>query len=164
MHAVDKTLIRKQGIIGDKSFNQSIGVRQGSCLSWPLFNLHIDETVRAADDWIGDLRTILLMDDMAVIATSRDAMSCRLDLLKKASDNLGMKIHPSKSKYLTVGVEDEEPLRIDEVTITQCRHYVYLGRCIFNGPIAEQVKMQIKGKKSYILKFVSTAMVNSLDH
>ena len=46
VHALAK-FVNGKGVIGENTFNQSIGVRLDSCMSCPLFTLYIDVTVNA---------------------------------------------------------------------------------------------------------------------
>ena len=160
LHAVASTLRGTTGTIGNNSFQQCIGVRQGSCMSCPLFTFYIDKTINTVnlapdDDWLGSLHTLLLMDDTAVIATSRENMAAKLNLLKQASDDIGMIIHPSKSKFITVNATQNEPFILDEVVIEHTDIYVYLGTPISNEPVAQQVSRHLHMKNPHVLKFSS---------
>ena len=57
-------------------FEATSGVRQGGCTSCPLFTFFIDCTIEAlstsgADGWLGDIHTLLLMDDTVLFDTNR---------------------------------------------------------------------------------------------
>lgn len=160
LRAIATSLSGTQGTIGVHKFHQSIGVRQGSCLSCPLFTFYIDETVRAMrpipnDDWLGDLHILLLMDDTAIFATSRRSLSDKLKRIKDSADQIGMTLHPSKSRYLSVNANNHDPFIVDDVVIEHCEEYIYLGTPINNESIADQVKRHIKWKNSHLLKFSS---------
>ncbi len=64
------------GTIGSESFSASAGVRQGASTSCPLFTFFIQSTIDAIatsgpDGGLGNLHTLLLMDDTVILATSR---------------------------------------------------------------------------------------------
>ena len=73
--AISAALVGSMGLIGNRFFDTSAGVRQGASSSCPLFVFFIDATVEAVnsygpDGWLGVLHTLLLMDDTVVFATS----------------------------------------------------------------------------------------------
>ena len=89
------------GTIGSEQFSTSAGVRQGASTSCPLFTFFIDPTVDAVasdgpDGWLGDLHSLLLMDDTVIFATSHKRLDKKLRRLKQCTDDLGMVMHPSK--------------------------------------------------------------------
>ena len=90
------------GVIGDKTFKATSGVKQGGCTSCPLFTFYIDSTVDALHDmgpdgWLKCLHMVLFMDDTAVFATSSEKLAQKLRKLKEKTDEIGMTIHPQKS-------------------------------------------------------------------
>ena len=103
LNALRSSYQNTSGRIGTCNFTATAGVRQGACSSCPLFTFLVDSVIEAIqqvgeDDWLGDLHTQMLMDDTAIIATTRDMMKKKLDLLKESTDIIGMKIHPAKSQ------------------------------------------------------------------
>ena len=54
------------------------------------------------DSWLDKNHLLLLMDDTVIMATSRERLIHKLNLLKEATDLLKMGIHPSKSQFTTV--------------------------------------------------------------
>jgi hypothetical protein len=149
----------------DINFKQTIGVRQGGSLSCPLFTFYIDETINSinrapADDWLQNCHCLLLMDNTALLATSRRSMLNKLQLLKSATDDLVMTMHPSKSRFLVINTADDEPFTVDEVSITRAEEYIYLGTPITNENTALQVKRHIKMKTGHVFKFSSFVTKN----
>ena len=71
-------------------FPSSSGVRQGGATSCSLFALVIDYTIEkmreiADDGWLMALHMLLLMDDTAVLATTRERMQFKLHVLQSAA-------------------------------------------------------------------------------
>ena len=75
----------------------------------------------------------------------------QLGLLMEASDAIKMKLHPSKSKFLTVNTKE----------ITYCDQYIYLGSPISNDTIQRQVENHSTSKACHVWKFESFLSKNS---
>ena len=145
--------------IGEVVFQTSVGVRQGACTSSQLFTAFIDPTIDAVhsfgpDSWLGDMHLLLLMDDTVVFASSREAMTSKLNLLKNCTENIGMRINAGKSKFICVN-GDTHPFTIDDMYIEHTRSYVYLGTPISSETIAKQVKQHLQQKMPHMFKFIS---------
>ena len=148
------------GVIGDKTFIATSGVKQGGCTSCPLFTFYIDSTVDALHDmgpdgWLKHLHMVLFMDDTAVFATSREKLAQKLRKLKEKTDEIGMTIHPRKSRYINVNCAEKAALKIDEFAISHTDEYVYLGTPISNTPVSQQVKSHLRMKSPHTMKFSS---------
>ena len=146
--------------IGSSSFTATAGVRQGASTSCPLFIFFLEPTIDAVcqlgpDDWLGNLHTLLLMDDTVLLATSRQQMSIKLATLKRTADAIGMTINESKSQFICINSDNKEPFIADEVTIRNTDSYTYLGTPISSKCLKEQVKDHIRGKTRHALKFAS---------
>ena len=154
------------GYIGTQKFETSSGVRQGGGTSCSTFVCHIDPTINTVsetgpDSWLENLHILLYMDDTVIFATSREKMIEKLNKLKIEADEIGMKIHPTKSKYQCVNTEDRTPIVLQNITIRHTESYVYLGATISNNPISVQVKTHISQKQAHIMKFYSFLSKNS---
>ena len=166
LNALGKTLQTTKSRIGGEEFTSSIGVRQGGATSTSLFTFYIDPTIQALkqigpDDFLGDLHSILLMDDTVVLATSRTMMKKKLEVLAQSAQSIGMEIHPNKSKYMVCNKFDIEPFVLGNVEIAHTNSYVYLGTPISVGTIDSQIELHVKGKQSHIRKFTSFLTKNS---
>ena len=91
----------------------------------PLFVFFHDATVEAVnsfgpDGWLDTLHILLLMDDTVIFATSKERLEAKLKLLKQSADQLGMVIHPTKSKFLCINATDKfkSPIIRDQVVIS----------------------------------------------
>jgi hypothetical protein len=160
LSAVGKGLMDNFGVIGDAQFKYSNGVKQGSSTSCSLFTFYLDQTVRAVsthmpDGFLKDNHILLLMDDTVLLATSRTAMMQKLRLLHASASNIGMLIHPGKSRYLVVNSDDREPFMDEDIQIKHCSQYMYLGALISTGNTVTQVEKHLKFKQGNIYTYQS---------
>jgi len=164
--ALQRSLIDASGVVGQATFTTTAGVKQGGGTSCPLFTFFIDATVRelrqyGSDGWIEDLSSLLFMDDTAIIATSRQALEQKLQILKQCTDNLGMVIHPKKSQYMTVNNDSREPILLDNVCISKTTEYNYLGCLIQDAKVTDIVKAEIDRRWKHVWKYMSFLRVNA---
>ena len=164
--AIAASLVNCSGLIGGKIFETSAGVRQGASTSCPLFTFFIDATITAVcalgpDGWLENLHILLLMDDTVIFATSRASLLAKLRVLKQKADELGMEIHPTKSKFMSTDSSDTSPIVIDSVIMSHTNTYVYLGAVISMENIADQVKLHFKEKYYQVLKFYAFLYKNN---
>ena len=101
------------------------------------------------------------MNDTVILATSREAMTKKLELLYRAAKGIDMAIHPTKSQFMTVNVADHIPFEIENVKISYTSTYTYLGSIIEDAPIRDQVKTHIDSKRGHIRKFSSFLRKNA---
>ena len=164
--AIAASLVNCSGLIGGQIFETSAGVRQGASTSCPLFTFFIDATITAVcalgpDGWLENLHILLLMDDTVIFATSRSSLIAKLRVLKRKADELGMEIHPTKSKFMSTDTSDVSPIVIDSVIMSHTITYIYLGAVISMDNIAEQVKLHFKEKYYQVLKFYAFLYKNN---
>ena len=119
-------MVQSVGVIGNEQFEATSGVKQGGCTSCSIFTFYIDETVRAVkqygqDGWLNDLHLLLFMDDTVVFATSKIALQQKLVALKQCADKLGMIIHPTKTKYISVNSDEAAPVDVDDIRVEKNR-------------------------------------------
>ena len=79
----------------------------------------------------------------------------RTYLLKTQADELEMKFHPTKCEYIAVNSNDDEPFKIDNVTIHKSTSYTYLGALLSDDSCAQQVKNQMELKQKQLRKLCS---------
>lgn len=84
----------------------SIGVRQGAPTSCLLFILYIENEI-GHDDFLGDLHALLLMDDTAIVATTREMCERKLDVLRYCNSS-GMVINEKKTKFFVINGNEED--------------------------------------------------------
>ena len=91
-------------------------------------------------------------------------MMAKLTLLYQSATELDMKIHPDKSRFLTVNAIDNTPFHIGDVVISHTESYCYLGSLIFVSHMTKQVNEHVKIKQAHVLKFTSFVHKNSQPH
>jgi hypothetical protein len=101
------------------------------------------------------------MDDTAILATSREALQTKLNLLFQAANDIGMVVHPFKSKFIVSGADNNEPFQIGNFYVERVQEYLYLGTPISPSPISQQVKSHLSKKKSHMRNFSSFLRKNS---
>ena len=69
-------------------------------------------------------------------------------------------MHPVKSKFLTVNVEDRMLMYLDLVKISHTLEYIYLGTPMSNQSITNQARDHIEYKIGSKLKFYSSLNKN----
>ncbi len=80
LQAIGNTLKITSSILGSKQFNATMGVQWGGPTSCSLFTFYINCTIQdlkhfGKDGFLGNLHSLLLMDDSTMLATSRINMS-----------------------------------------------------------------------------------------
>ena len=138
--------MHSMGMVGGETFSTFTGMRQGASSSCPLSTFFIDSTIEAMasfspDGWLGNLHTLLFMDDTVIFATSRGNLHKKLFLLKECTDKLGMVIHPSKSQFMTVNGTDTQPFVLGNMSVAYTNTYTYLGTTISTETITKQVQL-----------------------
>ena len=76
----------------------------------------------------------MLMDDTVLMATSREGLREKLNVLAEWCDRSGMVINEDKTEFMafvTTSVEDRSPIVLKLhhgiVSVTHCKEYKYLG-------------------------------------
>lgn len=124
-----------RNIMKSAIIESSIGVRQGAPTSCLLFTLYIDHMVKmlkneiGADDFLGSLHTMLLMDDAVIVATSREMCERKMNIVLRYCSEYGMLINQKKTKFFVVNGDDrdKQDLRVGEVMVSYAARYLYLG-------------------------------------
>ena len=166
LNAIANTLRHTCSQIGSCFFTSSKGVRQGGPMSCSLFTFYVDGIIKAIKDtgedgWLGPVHCLMQMDDSIILATSRARFIEKLRTSKSISDILNQEMHPVKSRFLTVNVNDKEPIVMDNIVIKHVDIYEYLGTPLSNSSISEQASNHISMKNGCKLKFFSFLNKNS---
>ncbi len=106
-----------------------MGVRQGSSTSCTLFTFYLNCTIKniksyGHDGFLGGLHSLLEMDDTVILATGRQPMCDKLDLLWQSTKPINMRLHPTKSLYTPVNVNDQEPFIVGGSIISYTQEYI----------------------------------------
>ena len=97
--AINKIYSCTKSILKSATITSSIGIRQGAPTSCLLFVIYIDKMVRmikekvGIDGFLGNMHTLLLMDDTVIVSTSRHKMVEKLKVLIEYCNSYGMVIN-----------------------------------------------------------------------
>ena len=160
LSAISETLRETLNVLGTQIIVSKEGIRQGGNTSCSLFTFYINETIRAVkqygyDGYLQDLHSLLLMDDTVLLATNRDAMQEKFQLLVDAAVSLDMVVHPGKSKFLIVNGDDNQPFMYKGVTVEKTSSYTYLGTPILISSVSQQIFAHLAEKQKHVRKFSS---------
>ena len=156
------------GIIGVSIVTCTIGVRQGSPTSCFLFTLYVNPLIRKLkeqcvfDDYLKWLHVLMLMDDTAILATTRKTCVEKVKILLDFCTVSGMKINESKTKFMVInrkGDDRQDILVTDKgqsLRISSCEEYNYLG-CWFtqDGGLSAAIKKHVRDKYKHFVKLIS---------
>lgn len=104
------------------------------------------------------------MDDTVLLATTRETMRKKLDILLQFCDTYGMKINESKTKFFVIcgNQSDRESFELGDFVVEPCEQYVYLGSPFTcDGSVSSSVKAHANTKMAHVNKFVSFLKKNN---
>ncbi len=80
-----------------------------------------------SDGFLQTLHSLLLMDDMVILATSRDMCLRKMNIVMDYCREYGMVLNEKKTKFMVIrGTDrDKEPLIIQNVMIVYSSKYLY---------------------------------------
>ncbi len=124
-----------EGILERTLVTVTLGVRQGSPTSCLLFIIFVNDLIMlmkqgcGSDGVLSWLHVLVLMDDTVVVATTRQNLIKKLNILQKYCKEYGMKINQSKTKYFVVNGNrgETDPMQANELAVELCNSCVYLG-------------------------------------
>ena len=166
LQALGCSLQRTRSVIGLETFDYINGVKQGGPTSGVLFTFYVNCTIESlktfgVDGYLQNWHSLLFMDDTIVLATSRESLMQKLQILLESAKSINMKVHPTKSQYMTIAMEDIEPIQIQDCTLKMTKEYIYLGANISCLPLSEQVANHIRRSQIHLHKFVAFIAKNS---
>lgn len=124
-----------ESIVGCTVITSTVGVRQGLSTSCLLFVIYVDELIKKMKqkcnpetliDW---LHMLVYMDDTVLLATTRDNMLKKFQILCEFCDEYGMTINERKTKFFVINgrAGDADALYVNGLMVDHCDSYVYLG-------------------------------------
>ena len=145
-------------ILGSTIITSTIGVRQGSPTSCYLFIIFVDVLILllkakcSPEPILGWLHCLMLMDDTIILATSREKVIEKVQLLHDYCKENGMKVNAAKTKLMVIngGPVDKIPIIMPEFVIKHCSQYVYLGTIFTADGRADsslQAHLDVKNKE-----------------
>ena len=124
-----------KSLLGMAVITAIVGVRQGSPTSCFLFTIFVNELIvmlimrRADDGFLCWLHSLMLMHDTIILATTRERLQEKLDILHEFCISDGMVINEDKTKFIVIhgNTQDKRPMPLGDQWIKHCQKYVYLG-------------------------------------
>lgn len=153
-----------ESVLGSTLVTVTLGVRQGSPTSCLLFIIFVNDLIMlmkqgcGSDGVLAWLHVLVLMDDTVVVATTRQNLVKKLNILQKYCKEYGMKVNQSKTKYFVVNGNrgETDSIQANELTVEWCDSYVYLGSPFTcDGNVSHSVRLHANSKLPHALKFVS---------
>ena len=149
--------------IGNDLIETSIGLKQGGTTSSSFFIIYLDSLVKKMsyienDGFLEDLHLLLLMDDSVVLATSKETLIKKLEVLNTFVEDFNMKINEEKTKLMVINgtQEDKVNLTFHKYTFSYTNHYVYLGADFCeDGLTSSVIRKHVEKSQKQINKFAS---------
>ena len=158
-----------QFVLGTTVILATLGVKQGSPTSCFLFTLFVDELVKLVKDrsdydgFLQWLHLLVLMDDTALVSTSRQGLIKKLNLLTEWCDRSGMVINEDKTEFMVIAPsspqEDRKPIVVTtvsgQIVVKHCDSYTYLG-AIFtsDGKVASTLMHHVTSRTKAMNKLI----------
>ena len=149
--------------LGSTIITSTIGVRQGSPTSCYLFIIFVDVLILllkskcSPEPILGWLHCLMLMDDTIILATSREKMMAKLQLLDKYCAENGMRVNASKTKLMVINGTplDKIPFVLSNFVVRACTEYVYLGAVFTaDGRTDSSLKAHLESKSKELNKLL----------
>ena len=142
--------------------NSKRGVKQGGSTSGLFFILYMNPLavlLRNAcpdDDYLADLHSLMLMDDTAIVATSREILLKRFDALVEFCEKYEMVINEDKTQFMVINGDEEDRKSFYKggVTVTHTKQYIYLGNPFLeSGDMVASLQSHADLKTKHLNKF-----------
>ena len=153
-----------KNILGTAIVTTLIGVRQGSPTSCLLFIIYVNELIKLIKEtcqpegFLSWLHLLMLMDDTVLLATNRENMIKKVQLLNQFCIKYGMIINEHKTKLMVINgtIVDRQPISCNNLSIKHCDKYIYLGSPFTaDGLLTTAIKAHAQEKMAHFNKFVS---------
>ena len=158
-----------RSILGTVVITSAIGVRQGSPTSCFLFIIFVNTLIRmmktkcGIDGFLGWLHLLVMMDDTVILATNRERLMEKLNVLHEYCSTHGMMINIDKTKFMVINGTDEDKHDIDlyGLIIKHCWKYIYLGAVFTSdGSLLSSLKEHCKDKQKHLHKLTMFLQAN----
>jgi hypothetical protein len=151
-------------ILKNARISTNTGVLQGASSSGHLFVLYLDAMVRMmknrypADGFLGNLNMLLFMDDTVLLATSRNKLVDKFNVVLDYCDSYGMSINQSKTKFMVINGTDDDKNTIHcrSMDILYTDTYIYLGSPITDdGKSSTSITRQATSSAKHLNKLIA---------
>ena len=109
------------------------------------------------DSFLQWLHALMLMDDTVILATTRERLQEKLNVLDDFCQTHGMVINQSKTKFMAINGDpiDKLPLHVGNIVVLHCDLYVYLGTIFTSdGNPVTAIFEHVKSMQKHFLKLV----------
>ncbi len=120
-------------------------MRQGCSLSPVLFNIYINELLRALDQSAApgltlldtEVKCLLFADDLVLLSPTKEGLQQHLDLLHSFCQSWALSVNPKKTKIMIFQKrpshqEQHHSFKLDNMLLEHTQNYTYLGININN--------------------------------
>ena len=115
------------------------------------------------DSFLHDLHLMVLMDDTVLVASSKELIIKKFEVLMKFCQQYGMEVNEIKTKLMVVNgnQKDREEFVSMGLTVKHAESYIYLGSPFTeDGKIQNVITMHLKTKTPDLNKFKIFCKVN----
>ena len=115
------------------------------------------------DGFLGWLHSLMLMDDTVIMATSRERLLVKLDVLHEYCISHGMVINEDKTKLMVINGSEMDRGDVDfhDTVIKHCSRYVYLGSIFTaDGSLISSLKEHCADQQKHFHKLVMFLKTN----
>jgi len=142
--------------------NAKRGIKQGGSTSGLFFILYMNPLANLLskacpnDDFLADLHSLILMDDTAILATTREGLLKRYDALVEFCTKYEMVVNKDKTKFMVINGNEEDKKSFDKggITIKHTDGYIYLGNLFsVKGNVAADLQSHADMKTKHLNKF-----------
>ena len=149
--------------LGATVITSTLGVRQGSPTSCYLFIIFVDVLILlwksrcSPEPILGWLHSLMLMDDTIILATSREKMMEKLQLLDQYCIENGMRVNAAKTKLMVINGRplDKVPFVLSNFVVRECSEYVYLGSLFTaDGRTDSSLRAHLESKNKHLNKLL----------
>ena len=148
-------------ILKSAVISASSGVKQGAPMGCLLFVFYLDIMIRkilsfGPDGFLNNLHMLLMMDDTALVATTRDRCVNKFRLMLSFCDEYGMIVNQGKTKFMVVNGDDLDKgeIMIGDIRVEYSDTYWYLGSPVCDdGNMTTIATVHSKDKIKHVFKF-----------
>ena len=156
-------------VLNSEYIKATIGVKQGGPMSCILFIIYLNIMVvmikaLGDDSFLRDLHLMVLMDDTVLVASSKEMVIKKFEVLMKFCNQYGMEVNELKTNLMVINGNrtDRQAFTSMGLTVKPAKVYIYLG-----SPFTEDGKMNtvitthLKTRMADLNKFRIFSKVNS---